>query len=81
MALITVRGHEFNELMIKDSYDRRAIQFKNNIIAVLQKIGLTENDIDIVLPRIARLRIARLRNVKRTVTMNGRKDRRPNSPR
>ncbi len=56
MALITVRGHEFNELMIKDSYDRRAIQFKNNIIAVLQKIGLTENDIDIVLPRIARLR-------------------------
>ncbi len=56
MARITVRGHEFNELAIKDSYDRRALQFKNNIIAALKKIGLTENDIDIELPRIARLR-------------------------
>ena len=33
MAHITVRGHEFSELVIKDSYDRRALQFKNNIIA------------------------------------------------
>ena len=56
MARITVRGHEFSELLIKDSYDRRSIQFKNNIIATLKKIGLTENDVEIVLPRIARLR-------------------------
>ena len=56
MARITVRGHEFSELLIKDSYDRRAIQFKNNIIATLKKIGLTENDVEIVLPKIARLR-------------------------
>lgn len=56
MARITVRGHEFNGLIIKDSYDRRALQFKNTIIATLQKIGLTENDMEIVLPKIARLR-------------------------
>ena len=56
MARITVRGHEFSELVIKDSYDRRAIQFKNNIIAALKKLGLTENDVEIVLPKIARMR-------------------------
>lgn len=56
MARITVRGHEFNELIIKDSYDRRALQFKNTILATLQKIGLTENDVEVVLPKIARLR-------------------------
>ena len=56
MTRITVRGHEFNELMIKDSYDRRALQFKNTIISTLQKIGLTEDDVEVVLPKIARLR-------------------------
>ena len=56
MARITVRGHEFSELVIKDSYDRRAIQFKNNIIAALKKLGLTENDVEIVLPKIARMK-------------------------
>lgn len=56
MARITVRGHEFNELVIKDSYDRRALQFKNNIIATLKKIGLTEDDVEVILPRIARMR-------------------------
>ena len=56
MARMTVRGHEFNELVIKDSYDRRALQFKNDIIAVLQKIGLTDNDMEVVLPKIARKR-------------------------
>ena len=56
MARITVRGHEFSELVIKDSYDRRALQFKNNIIATLKKIGLTEDDLEIVLPRIARMK-------------------------
>lgn len=56
MARITVRGHEFSELVIKDSYDRRALQYKNNIIASLQKIGLTEDDLEVVLPRIARMK-------------------------
>src|SRR3989338_4627305 len=54
MARITGRGHEFNELIIKDSYDRRAVQFKNNILATLQKIGLTEDEVDIPLQKNAR---------------------------
>ncbi len=58
MARITVRGHEFNELLIKDSYDRRAIQFKNTIFATLQKIGIPEEQAEVVLPKIARLRAA-----------------------
>lgn len=56
MARITVRGHEFSELVIKDSYDRRALQFKNNIIAAFQKIGLTEDDVEVILPKIARMK-------------------------
>jgi len=56
MARITVRGHEFNELVIKDSYDRRSLQFKNTIIATLKKIGLTEDDVEVILPRIARMK-------------------------
>ena len=56
MTKITVRGHEFSELIIKDSYDRRAVQFKNNIFATLHKIGLTEDDVEVILPRIARMR-------------------------
>ena len=54
MARMTVRGHEFSELVIKDSYDRRAVQFKNNIIATLKKIGLTEDDVEVVLQKISR---------------------------
>ena len=54
MARITVRGHEFTELIIKDSYDRRALLFKNNIIAALKKIGLTEDDVEVVLQKISR---------------------------
>jgi len=47
MATITIKGHEIKPILIRDSYDRRAVQYKNNIIEVLRKIGLTEDDIDI----------------------------------
>ncbi len=53
MAMIKVKGHEFNALVIKDSSSRRALQFKNNIIATLRQIGVTEDDIDVPLERIA----------------------------
>lgn len=56
MVRITVRGHEFTELIIKDSYDRRAVQFKNNIIATFKKIGLTEDDVEVILPKISRMK-------------------------
>ena len=47
MVTITIKGHEITPLAIRDSYDRRAVQYKNNIIEILRKIGLTEDDIDI----------------------------------
>src|SRR3989344_6649311 len=47
MATITIKGHDINALTIRDSYDRRAVLYKNNIIEVLRKIGIKEDDINI----------------------------------
>jgi hypothetical protein len=56
MARISVKGHELNQLLIRDSYDRRAVQFKNTIIESLRKIGVVEDDVDVVLQKVARLK-------------------------
>ena len=53
MATIRIKGHEFNAINIRDSPNRRAQRFKNNIISNLRAIGLTEDDIDIDLEPIA----------------------------
>ena len=47
MTIIKAKGHEFTSHPIRDSYDRRAQQFRNKIISVLGKIGLTEDDIEV----------------------------------
>lgn len=47
MATIIIKGHEITLPTIRDSYDRRAVQYGNSIIEVLRKIGLTEDDIDL----------------------------------
>ncbi|HLD79553.1 MAG TPA: DnaJ domain-containing protein [Candidatus Nanoarchaeia archaeon] len=47
MTTITIKGHDITPIIIRDSYDRRAVQYKNSIIEVLGKLGLTEDDIDI----------------------------------
>lgn len=49
MATITIKGYDLPLRPIRDSYDRRAVQFKNMIMETLRKIGLTEDDIDISL--------------------------------
>ena len=56
MARIIVKGHEFNQLLIRDSYDRRAVLFQNNIIESLKKIGVIEDNIDIKMQKVARMR-------------------------
>ena len=53
MALIKVRGHEFNAISIRDSFNRRALKFKNNIITSFRSIGLTEDDIEVDLEPVA----------------------------
>ena len=45
--MIKIKGYEFNAISIRDSFNRRAQKFKNNIIRNLRAIGLTEDDIEI----------------------------------
>ena len=49
MKTIKVKGYELTTAPIRDSFDRRALQFKNKIITSLGRIGLTEDDIDLEL--------------------------------
>lgn len=51
--MVKIKGHEIGSVVVKDASNRRAIQFKNNIIKVLKKIGVIEDDINIPLERIA----------------------------
>jgi len=53
MAVITIKGRDYNPIVIKDSFDRRAQQFANSIAAKLYKLGLNENDVDITVERVA----------------------------
>ncbi len=55
MVKIKVKGHEFEAVTVKDSFNRRALQFKNNIVTSLRNLGLTADDIDIELdPNVIR---------------------------
>ncbi|HLC33318.1 MAG TPA: J domain-containing protein [Candidatus Nanoarchaeia archaeon] len=49
MITIKVKGHEFEEYIVKDSFSRRAVQLRNNIIHTLKKLGLTENHMEVEL--------------------------------
>ena len=47
MAKIKVKGYEFDFKLVKSGYDRRAVQYANNIVESLKKIGLTQDDVDV----------------------------------
>ena len=53
METITIKGYEFKALLARDSYTRRALQYKNNIIASLNKIGVLTDDIIVDLEPLA----------------------------
>ncbi len=53
MTTITIKGHTFPAVTARDSFGRRALQYKNNIISVFGKLGLTEDDIIIDLEPVA----------------------------
>ncbi|MFT7615323.1 MAG: hypothetical protein ACI8Y7_000129 [Candidatus Woesearchaeota archaeon] len=53
MAMIKVKGYEFNAVTIRDSFSRRALKFKNNIVSTLRGVGLTEDDVNIELEPVA----------------------------
>ena len=47
MAKLKIKGHEFDAVTARDSFHRRAVQYRNKIVDTLRKIGLTEDDVDI----------------------------------
>lgn len=51
--MVKIKGHEIGSIVVKDASNRRSIQFKNNIIKILKKIDVIEDDINIPLERIA----------------------------
>lgn len=57
MTKVTIKGKEFHIIPVKDSYMRRATQYRNNIITILKKIGLSEDYIDIKLENAAMKKI------------------------
>ena len=50
--MVDIKGYAFREITIRDSYNRRALQYKNQIISYFRKLGLTEDDVDIPLEGI-----------------------------
>lgn len=46
MVKIQIKGQEFEAVTVKDSFNRRAVQFQNNIITSIKRLGLTVDDID-----------------------------------
>ena len=51
--MVKIKDHEFKQIIVRDSYNRRALQYKNKIIEDLKYFHLTEDDIDIPLEQIA----------------------------
>ena len=49
MTKFNIKGYEISIIPIKNTFDRRAQQYKNNIIANLRKLGLTVDDIELEL--------------------------------
>ena len=47
MAKLKIKGHEFDAVTARDSFHRRAVQYRNKIVDTLRKIGLTEDDVEI----------------------------------
>lgn len=47
MTKLKIKGHEFDAVIARDSFHRRAVQYSNKIIETFRKIGLTEDDVDV----------------------------------
>ncbi|NOQ37835.1 DnaJ domain-containing protein [archaeon] len=51
--MVNIKGHEINVMITKVAFNRKALQFNNNIIALLKRIGVDGYDIEIPLESIA----------------------------
>lgn len=54
--MIKIKGYEFPEQRVRDSFNRRAVAFKNSIITTLKKVGVEEDQIDVSLESMAIVR-------------------------
>ena len=48
-----IKGHEINPITVRDSHFRRSQKYQNNIVDSLKKLGLTADDVEIKLERVA----------------------------
>jgi|ETN02SMinimDraft_2_1059926.scaffolds.fasta_scaffold22120_2 hypothetical protein len=62
MPQVKIKGYEFNAMIVRDSFTRRAQKFYNNIIKTLRAVGVTEDDIDM------KLEPAPIRNLPASIT-------------
>lgn len=51
--MLTIKGHHIKNTHVRDSFNRRAVQFTNKIIGSLGALGLTEDDIEIPIEPMA----------------------------
>ena len=55
--MVVIKGHDIIPVIAKDSFGRRALQYKNRIISALKKIGAIEDSIDVPLEMVAIKRV------------------------
>ncbi|NOQ55611.1 MAG: DnaJ domain-containing protein [Nanohaloarchaea archaeon] len=51
--MVNIKGHDIDVMITKVAFNRKALQFNNNIIAHLKSIGVDEYDIEIPFEQIA----------------------------
>src|SRR3989344_5886662 len=69
MTTIAVKGHTFTAVFAKDSYNRRALQYKNKIISILNKIGVMGDDVIIDLEPSAKKNVDNLSIVYKIIEL------------
>lgn len=53
MTTITIKGYTFKPLLARDSFGRRAVQYKNALITTLSKLGVANDDVIVDLEPVA----------------------------
>jgi len=53
MAIVRIKGYDINARPVTSSFDRKALMFKNNILTSLRKLGLTEDDVEVKMEKVA----------------------------
>lgn len=52
MPVVKIKGHDIHVIVVRDSASRRAILYRNNILTLLRKFGVPEDDVKIELENV-----------------------------